>query len=87
MSGVRVDDTPDSQVTMVTISNQTQNGSNNSMGGNNQNNKNNRYQRQERNGRKEMDGPPVTECGLCGIIRDKDVPQEWYILFDFILWM
>ena len=49
----------------------------NSIGGNSQNNKNNRYQKQERNGKREMDGPLVTECGLCSIIRNKEVPQEY----------
>ena len=56
MSGIRVDETSDSQVTMVTTSNQSQNGSKNSMGGNSQNNKNNRYQKQERNRKKRWMG-------------------------------
>ena len=77
MSGIRVDDTSDSQVTMVTTSNQSQNGSKNSIGGNSQNNKNNKYQKQERNGKRETDGPLVSECGLCSIIRNKEVPQEY----------
>ena len=56
MSGVRIDDTPDSQVTMVTVSSQPQNGSKNTMGSNNQNNRNNKYQRQDRNGRQNRMG-------------------------------
>ena len=76
MSGVKVDDTPDSQVTMVTVSGQPQDGSRGNNSNINQSYRNSRPQRQDRKGRQDTDGPPVTECSFCGLIRDKDVPQE-----------
>ena len=76
MSGVKVDENPDNQVTMVTVSNQPQDGSRNNNSNSYYNHKNNRPQRQERKGRQDTGGPPVTECSFCGLIRDKDVPQE-----------
>ena len=74
MSGVKVDEKSDTQVTMVTVSGQPQDGSRNNNSDNYHNYRNNRPQRQDRRGRQDTGGPPVTECSFCGLIRDKDVP-------------
>ena len=76
MSGVRVDENTDNQVTMVAVSKQTQDEPRNNSSNSYYNHRNNRPQRQERRGRQDTGGPPVTECSFCGLIRDKNVPQE-----------
>ena len=40
--------------------------------------------KKRRNGRSQnnADGNPVTECGLCNLIKEKDVPQD-YVCMDF----
>ena len=70
------DDNADNKVTMVAVSKQQQNEPRSNKSTNYNNQRYNRPQRQERRERQETNGPPVTECSICGLIRDKDVPQE-----------
>ena len=84
MSSIKVDEKSDTQVTMVTVSGQPQDGSRNNNSDNYHNYRNNRPQRQDRKGRQDTGGPPVTECSFCGLIRDKDVPQDCLSMnFDY----
>ena len=82
MSGVRIDDTTDNKVTMVAVSKQQQNEPGNTRANNYNNQRYSKPQRQERRGRRETDEPQTTECTYCGLIRDKDVPQEC-LMMDF----
>ena len=82
MSGVKVDENPDTQVTMVTVSGQPQDGSRNNNSDNYQSYRSNRPQRQDRRSKQDTGGNPVTTCGFCGLIRGKDVPQD-YLSMNF----
>ena len=64
MSGVKIDEKSDTQVTMVTVSGQPQDGSRNNNYDNYSNYRNNRPQRQDRRSRQDTGGPPVTECSF-----------------------
>ena len=76
MAGVKVEDNADNKVTMVAVSKQQQNEPRSNKSTNYNNQRYNRPQRQERRERQETNGPPVTECSICGLIRGKNVPQE-----------
>ena len=74
MSGIKVDEKTETQVTMVTVTGQPQGGSRNNNSDNHQSYRNNRFQKQDRRSKQNMDGNPVTECSFCNLIRGKDVP-------------
>ena len=70
---------------MITVDEQNSERPQNTGRGYFQGNKNNRNRQQERrNGRNQnnSDGRPVTECGFCNLIKEKDVPQD-YVRMDF----
>ena len=76
MAGVKLDENTETQITMVTVTGQPQGRPQNNNSDNHQSYRNNRSQRQDRRNRQDTGGPPVTECSFCGLIRDKDVPQD-----------
>ena len=77
MSGVKLDEKTETQITMVTVTGQPQGRPQNDNSDNHQSYRNNRSQRQDRRNRQNTVGNPVTECGFCNLIKGKDVPQDY----------
>ena len=85
MAGIKLDEKPETQVAMVTLTEQPQGRSQNSGTGNSRGNRGNGGQRPENRNRRfksNTDGSPVTECGFCSLIQSKEVSQE-YITINF----
>ena len=85
LGGIKLDEKPETKVTMVTVNEQQQGRPQNNGAGSNQGNRGNRNPRQESRNRRfksNMDGNPVTECGFCNLIQGKEVSQE-YVTMDF----
>ena len=80
LSGIKIDETPETKVTMVTLDEQSQGRSQNNGTGNNRGNRGNGGQRPENRTRRfksNTDGNPVTECGFCNLIQSTEVSQEY----------
>ena len=85
LGGTKLDETPETKVTMVTLNEQPQGRSQNSGTGNSRGNRGNGGQRPEnriRRFKSNTDGSPVTECGFCNLIQSKEVSQE-YMTMNF----
>ena len=79
VQGTKLDEKVETPVPMITVDEQNSEKPQNNGRGYFQGNKSNRNRKQERrNGRKQdnADGNPVTECGLCNLIKEKDVPHD-----------
>ena len=85
VQGTKLDEKSETTVAMVTVDEQYNGKPQYSGRGHIQGNKSNRnHKKERRNGRSQnnADGNPVTECGLCNLIKEKDVPQD-YVRMDF----
>ena len=83
--GTKLDEKAENPVAMITVDEQNSERPQNTGRGYFQGNKSNRNRKQERrNGRNQnnSDGRPVTECGFCNLIKEKDVTQD-YVRMDF----
>ena len=80
VQGTKLDEKSETTVAMVTVDEQYNGKPQYSGRGHIQGNKSNRnHKKERRNGRSQnnADGNPVTECGLCNLIKEKDVPQDY----------
>ena len=85
VQGTKLDEKVENPVAMITVDDQNSGRPQNADRGSFQGNKNNKNRQQERrNGRNQNhpNGRPVTECGFCNLIKEKDVPQD-YVRMDF----
>ena len=71
MACIKLDEKPETQIAMVTVTEQPQGRSQNNSSENYQSYRGNRPQRQDRRNRNNTDGKPGTECGFCELIRGK----------------
>ena len=78
--GIKLEEKAETTVTMIaTDSHQDRRSQNLDRGAQKGNKGNRRYQQDGRNGgnRNQSARRTITECGLCNLIREKDVPQEY----------
>ena len=80
LQGTKLEEKAETAVTMITTDSKSRGGTQESNRVSNQGGRNNDKRRQDRRPGKQQGnsyGKPITECGYCNLIKEKDVSQEY----------